>query len=167
MPSPTTHGKNESWREAGTATCCRPAAAWRPTVSSVNDGPLRSATGLYAAGLALHIADHFRRGIDVVTTEVLWLGNLSTAAGITVIAMVFTRHRLAPTAAALLGFPVAIGVAAVHLLPHWSTLSDAFPGAHGTGVTGMSWAVVLLEIVGASAMGLAGVRHAVPKLARR
>ena len=141
-------------------------ASRRPTVWSVNEGLLRYAAVLYAAGLALHTADHLRRGIDVVTTEVLWLGNLSTAAGIVVIVMVFTRHRLAPTAAVLLGFPVAIGVAAVHLLPRWSTLSDAFPGAHGTGVTPMSWAVVLLEIAGAFSLGLVGARRAYPRMAR-
>lgn len=165
MPSPTRARKNESWRGAGTATCCRPIAPWPPTVSSVNDGPLRYAAGLYAAGLALHTADHLRRGIDVITTEVLWLGNLSTAAAIVVIVMVFTRHRLAAAAAVVLGFSVAIGVAAVHLLPHWSTLSDAFPDAQGTGVTAMSWAVVLIEIVGAFAMGVAGVRQLSPQAA--
>ena len=111
---------------------------------------------MYAVGLALHTADHLRRGIDVITDEVFWLGNVSTAAGIAVVALVLTGHRFAPTAAVLLGFPVALGVSAVHLLPRWSTLSDAFPGAHDTGVTALSWAVVLLEIAGAAALGLAG-----------
>ena len=120
---------------------------------------------LYGAGLALHTADHFRRGVDVVTDEVLSLGYVSTAVGIAVIAMVLTGHRWAPTAATALGFSVAVGVSAVHLLPHWSTLSDAFPGADGTGVTAASWAVVLVEIAGGLAMGTAGLaalRRSVP-----
>lgn len=121
---------------------------------------LREAALLYGVGLVLHTADHFRRGVDVVTDEVLSVGYVSTAAGIVVIALVLMRHRWAPTAALLLGFPVAVGVAAVHLLPRWSTLSDAFPGAHGTGVTAMSWAVVLLEIAGALALGVAGLSAA-------
>ncbi len=92
---------------------------------------------LYALGLALHTADHLRRGLDAVTPQVLWAGNLSTA----------DRHlrrrprrsigyRNAPFLAALTGIPVAVGVAAVHLLPTWSAFSDTFIDAHNTGVVG-------------------------------
>jgi hypothetical protein len=42
-------------------------------------------------------------------------------------------------------------------LPYWSAFSDAFPGARGTGVTAMSWTVVLIEIVGAALMGAIGL----------
>ena len=118
---------------------------------------LRYGASLYGAGLLLHLADHLRRGTDVLTPEVLWAGYLSTAAGLFVIALVLTRHRLAPGMAAVTGLSIAVGVAAVHLLPHWSSFSDAFPGARATGVTPLSWAVVLIEIAGALALGLAGV----------
>jgi len=40
------------------------------------------------------------------------------------------------------GIPVALGVAAVHLLPKWSALSDSFLGAQHAGVTALSWTVV-------------------------
>jgi hypothetical protein len=71
---------------------------------------------------------------------------------------VLTRHRLAPVLAVAVGFPDAIGIAAVHLLPHWSSsLSDAFPGAHGTGVTALSWVAAITEIAGALAFGFAGL----------
>ena len=122
------------------------------------DRPLKAATALYALGLALHTADHIRRGTAVISPEVFWAGIFSTSMGLLTIALVFTRHRLAPLAAALLGIPVAVGVAAVHLLPHWSALSDAFPGAQGTGVTAVSYVVVLLEIAGALALGVVGLR---------
>lgn len=130
-----------------------------------HDRFLPTAALLYGGGLALHTADHFRRGIDVVTDEVLSLGYVSTAVGIAVVALVLTGHRWAPTAAMVVGFAVAVGVSAVHLLPHWSTLSDAFPGADSTGVTAVSWAVVLIEIAGGLAMGIAGLaasRRTVP-----
>lgn len=110
----------------------------------------------YALGLALHTADHFRRGLDAVTPQVLWAGNVSTAIGITVAALVIVGHRSGPLLAAVSGIPVAVGVAAVHMLPKWSALSDAFVGAHNTGVTAVSWTVVMIEIVGAVAMGIAG-----------
>jgi hypothetical protein len=112
---------------------------------------------LYALGLALHTADHLRRGTDVVTTQVLWVGNISTLVGIMVAVFVIIGNRHGPLLAAATGIPVALGVAAVHLLPRWSDLSDSFLGAHNTGVTGLSWTVVLIEIVGAAAMGVAGI----------
>jgi hypothetical protein len=118
---------------------------------------LRYATAGYALGLALHTADHLRRGLSVITPEVLWVGNISTLAGLVTIALVFMRHRAAPLAAAVLGLPTALGVAAVHLAPRWSAFSDSFPGAHHTGVTAVSWLVVALEITGAAAMGVAGI----------
>ena len=86
-----------------------------------------------------------------------WAGNLSTAVGITAVLLVLMGHRWGPLVAVLTGIPVAIGVAAVHLLPHWSAFSDAFPGANDTGVTALSYTVVLIEIAGALAMGIAGL----------
>jgi hypothetical protein len=122
------------------------------------DLELRLAALLYVAGLIAHTADHIRRGTSVITTEVLVLGFLSTLAGIVTVALIFTRNRRAPLVAAIFGFQVAIGVAAVHLLPKWSVFSDAFPGSRATGVSALSWTVVLVEIAGALALGIAGVR---------
>ena len=118
---------------------------------------LRYAALLYALGLGLHTADHFRRGLDAVTAQVLWAGNLSTLLGVITVVLVLNGSRYAPMAAALTGIPVAVGVAAVHLLPEWSAFSDAFVGADNTGVTALSWAVVLIEIVGAALMGAIGI----------
>jgi hypothetical protein len=118
---------------------------------------LKYAALLYALGLALHTADHVRRGLDVISTEVQVAGYLSTAVGIVTVALILAGNRHGPLLAAITGIPIAIGVAAVHLLPHWSVLSDAFLGAHNTCVTGESWTVVTIEIVGALAMGLIGI----------
>src|SRR5947209_17474840 len=107
------------------------------------DRLLRYATLLYGVGLVTHTADHLRRGTGVLTREVFWAGMLSTTIGVVTIGLVFARHRLAPLLAAVAGLPFVAGVAAVHLLPHWSALSDAFPDAHGTGVPALSWTVVL------------------------
>ena len=117
---------------------------------------LRNAAILYGVGLVLHLADHVRRGTEVLTGEVNLLGTISTVAGVATIGLIMMRHRLAPLAAIALGFPVALGVAAVHLLPRWSDFSDAFPGST-TGVNGLSWTVVLIEIAGAFALGVAGL----------
>jgi hypothetical protein len=109
----------------------------------------------YSAGLALHTADHFRRGLDVVTPAVLWAGNVSTVVGLAAVALVLVHHRAAPLVAACTGLPIALGVAAVHLLPSWGVLSDAFLDGP-RGVTAFSWFVVSLEIGGALAMASVG-----------
>jgi len=127
----------------------------RPT--SPSERWLRYAAALYTIGLVAHTADHIRRGTGVISPEVFWAGVVSTSVGVTTVVLVVAGHRLAPLAAALVGLPIAVGVAAVHLLPHWSVLSDAFPGAQGTGVTPLSWTVVLLEIIGAAALGVVGL----------
>jgi len=117
---------------------------------------LRWAAGVYALALALHTFDHLRRGLDASPTAVLWAGNLSTLLGVAAIVLVFSGHRWAPAFAAITGIPVAIGVAAVHLLPPWGALSESFLDG-GNGITAMSWIVVVIEIAGAFAMGIAGL----------
>jgi hypothetical protein len=120
---------------------------------------LRYATGLYLIGLIAHTADHLRRGTGVITHDVFWAGNLSTLLGVITVVLVFSRHRLAPVMAAAVGLPVALGVAAVHLLPHWSVFSDAFPGAApALKVEAISYVVVITEIVGAALMGIIAMR---------
>ena len=46
------------------------------------DWVLRSAAIFFAAGLALHPADHLRRGTGVLTPEVFWGGMVITVAGV-------------------------------------------------------------------------------------
>jgi hypothetical protein len=116
------------------------------------DRSLRSAVIVFAGGLALHTADHLRRGVGVLTPEVLWGGTVLTVAGVITIAAVLARHRFAAKVAVVVGFYTAISVAASHLLPRWSSLSDAFPGS---GVDALSWVAVSVEIAGALALGAA------------
>src|SRR4051812_36817811 len=120
-----------------------------------DDRLLRGAAIFYAIGLALHTADHMRRGLDAVTHHVFWAGNVSSVVGVTAVVLILTGHRLAPAAAVAAGFPIAIGVAAVHLLPTWSAFSDSFVDNQ---VSWMSWTVVSIEIVGALATGVFGWR---------
>ena len=117
---------------------------------------LRYAAAFYLVAWAVHTGDHLRRGTGVVTTEVLVLGYGAAVLQLAGVAAVFVRWRWAAAAAMAIGFPDAVGISAVHLLPHWSSFSDAFPGAHGTGVTGFSWFAAAIEILGAMAFGIAG-----------
>jgi len=124
---------------------------------------LRSAAIFYGVGLAIHTADHIRRGSGVLPPAVRTAGAISTILGVIAVVLVLRRHRLAPLIAALVGFQGAIGIARVHLLSSPGSFSDAFPGAVGTGVTAFSWVAVILEIAGALVLGIAAanvlVRH--------
>ncbi len=130
-----------------------------PADLSHGERMLRYAAVLFAAGLLVHTGDHLRRGLDVVTTEVFWAGNVSTVLAVAVIALVFLGNRWAPLLAVAAGFSQALGVAAVHLLPGWGAFSDSLSAG---GVDALSWAAVLIEIGGALALGVAGaavLRH--------
>ena len=118
---------------------------------------LSYAAAFYAVAWAIHTGDHVRRGVGVLTVEVSTLGSIVAIAQLLVVAAVFLRWRWAALAAALIGLPDAVGIAAVHLLPHWSAFSDAFPGAQRTGVTAFSWFAAVLEVVGALLFGMAGI----------
>jgi hypothetical protein len=114
---------------------------------------LRAAALVFAAGFVLHNADHVRRGFDALTAHVLVAGSLGGLLTLGAIGLVLARHPLAPLAAVAVGYQMAVGVAAVHLLPRWSAFSDSLPDGP---VDGWTWVAVLAEIAGALAFGLAG-----------
>ncbi len=120
--------------------------------------PLVVVTVVFAVALVVHAADHFRRGMDVLAWPVFWAGNLQMVLAVITIVLVFRRHRLAPVFAVVVGFVSAIGFVLAHLLPHWSSLSDSFTGAHvAPHVTGFSWFAALFEIAADLALGFVGV----------
>ena len=85
------------------------------------DRLLRYAALFFTAGLLVHGADHWRRGFGVLTPEVYWAGMAVSVLGVIAISLVLLRHRLAALVAVAVGFSTALGVAASHLLPHWSS----------------------------------------------
>jgi hypothetical protein len=117
---------------------------------------LKWAALAYAAAWAVHTADHVRRGPGSLTAEVFAAGGLAAIAQLSAVALVLIGWRGAPLIAVWVGLVDAAGIAAVHFLPHWSVFSDAFPGAHGTGVTAFSWFAAVSETVAALAFGIAG-----------
>jgi hypothetical protein len=130
------------------------SAAPGETGASRGSRALRYAALCYAAGFLLHTVDHLRRGLDVLTPEVLWAGNVSSLMAVAAIALVMIGHRVAPLVAIAAGFSQAIGVSAVHLLPEWGAFSDSLSSGS---VDALSWLAVLSEIAGAAIFGAAGV----------
>ena len=110
---------------------------------------------LFAVGSAVHLVDHLRRGQGSITDELYWAGNLAIVVQVAVITLIFTRHRLAPLAAAAAGFPLALGFLAAHWLPEWSALSD--PVWEVSSMGWLSYAASALEIGGALAIGCTGL----------
>src|SRR5437764_15063061 len=70
--------------------------------------------------------------------------------------MALRRHPRAPAYAAVVGFSGAVGIAASHLAPHWSSLSDPYPDLS---VDALSWAVMLVEIAAALVLGIVALRE--------
>ena len=113
------------------------------TEGLLEDQVLRYAAFVFAAALLVHGADHWRRGFKVLTPEVYWAGMVLSVLAVISITLVLTRHSWGPL------------VAASHLLPHWSSFSDAFPGS---GVDSLSYAAVVFEVIGSLVFGAAGMR---------
>lgn len=109
---------------------------------------LRATAVAYGVAVAVHIGDHVRRGLDASPRVVLALGTFALLLQATAVVAVLARHALAPVIALAVTVPNTIGVVAVHLLPRWSGLSDAFPGAdRAPGVTAFSWVTAIAEVV--------------------
>jgi hypothetical protein len=109
---------------------------------------------VFAAGSAVHLVDHLRRGQGSVTDALYFSGNLALILQVTTVVLVLTRHRLAPIVAVAAGFPLALGFFSAHWLPEWSSLSDPLWEIDSWGW--FSYVASSLEIVGALAVGLAG-----------
>jgi hypothetical protein len=106
------------------------------------------------AGSAVHTFDHLRRGQGSVTEHLYWVGNFGLIVQVVLITLILTRHRIAPLAAVIAGPPLALGFAAAHWLPTWSSFSDSFV-SHGA--SAFSYFASALEIAGALAVAIAGL----------
>ena len=120
---------------------------------------LRRTAVVFIVAVTVHGADHVRRGVGVVTTQVLSAGTIQYLLAVIALALVFRRHPWAPVVAIALGFASAIGFTAAHVLPHWSSFSDPFTGSPvAPNVTVLSWATAIFEIGADLAFGWAGLR---------
>lgn len=109
----------------------------------------------FAVGSAVHVIDHLRRGQGSVTESLYVLGNAALVLQVVTIVLVLVRHRFAPLIAAVAGLQLAIGFAAAHWLPHWSSMSD--PVWEIESGAWFSTVASLLEIGGALAVGVTGL----------
>jgi hypothetical protein len=118
--------------------------------------PLAIASIAFVAANLLHTLDHFRQGVSGLTTEILVAGTTLTVLAMVVMVMALRHHSRAPALAAVVGLSGVVGIAASHLAPHWSALSDPYPDIS---VDALSWAVMLFEIAAAGALAIVALRE--------
>jgi hypothetical protein len=116
---------------------------------------LGGAAALFVAANVLHSLDHVRQGVDRLAVDVVAGGALLSIAALLALALALRQDPRAPIVCAGVGLAGALGVAAAHLAPHWSALSDPYPGL---GLDALSWAVMLAEIAAALVLAVAGAR---------
>ena len=150
----------------------RPMEAVRPPRSADRSRPasaadrtpqlLRGAAILFTVAVLLHNSDHLRRGADAIGRDVFWIGSAAMIVEVGVVMLIFLRHRLAPLAAMVAGFSLAVGYTFVHFTPSRSWLSDSFVSGAARGI---SVGAAGLETAAAVVLGMVGayvMRHGQP-----
>lgn len=122
------------------------------------DHRFRICAAVFGAAVALHGADHLRRGMDVIPPAVMLAGMIQIVLAVVTIVVVFRGSPWAPHAAVVVGFVSAVGSNAAHLLPTWGFFSDSCVNAPPAArVTWFSWTTAVFEIIAAIVFGLAAL----------
>lgn len=117
---------------------------------------LACAAALFVAVNVLHSLDHVRQGFDGLTPEILSVGTLLALVALVALVLALRADPRAAIVCAGVGLSGALGIAASHLAPHWSALSNPYPEI---GVDALSWAVMLAELTAALLLAVAGWRE--------
>jgi hypothetical protein len=117
---------------------------------------LASAATLFVAANVLHTLDHVRQGLDRLAVEVVGAGTLLSIAAVLALVLALRRDVRAPVVCMGVGLAGALGVAAAHLAPHWSALSDPYADL---GLDALAWAIMLAEIAAGLVLAAAGARE--------
>jgi hypothetical protein len=112
----------------------------------------------------LHTLDHLRQGTGGLSPAIFAGGATLSVLAVIAMVMALRHHPRAPSFCAVVGLTGAVGVAASHLAPHWSTLSDPYPDLS---VDALSWAVMLAEIAAALVLGIVALRQLAAEPATR
>lgn len=118
---------------------------------------LRWTTVAFVIALAVHGADHLRRGMNIIPFAVMLAGNIQLVFAAITVVLVFRSSRAASSFAVAVGSISAIGFTAAHLLPSWGLFSDSFINAPPAArVTWFSWVSAIVEILADIALALVG-----------
>src|SRR3954453_16372522 len=96
------------------------------TGTRIRDDWLAIAAIAYLVANLLHGADHIRQELAGVNVAIAAGGAMLPAAGVAAVTVARRHDPRTPLVAAVVGTSAAILVAASHVLPHWSVLSDSY-----------------------------------------
>jgi hypothetical protein len=117
---------------------------------------LTTAASLFVATNVLHSLDHARQGFDRLNVEIVVAGSLLTAGAVVALVLALRADRRAAAVCLAVGTSAVLGVAASHLAPHWSALSDPYPDLS---LDVLSWAVMLAELAAAAVLAVVSARE--------
>jgi formate hydrogenlyase subunit 3/multisubunit Na+/H+ antiporter MnhD subunit len=120
----------------------------------VKDRYLVALNELLVVMIVVHDLDHVRQG-RALQSELFGVGAVALVTGIISLVLAVRAHWLAPAAAAVVGFGNVVGVALVHVAPHWGPFSDPYSAAH---VDWFSWTVIVTMMFVGLLLGIAGMR---------
>jgi hypothetical protein len=115
---------------------------------------LPALNGLLVVMIVVHDLDHLRQG-RALKSELYGVGAIALLTAMVSLILAVREHWLAPAAAIVVGFGNVVGVALVHVAPHWGPLSDPYAAAH---VDWFSWTVIVAMMFVGLMLGVAGLR---------
>lgn len=110
------------------------------------------ATTGYVALNVLHVLDHVRQG-RALAPEVTYPGTAVLVLAVVLTVLAFRHSPVAPAAAVVFGVVTALGLVAVHVLPHWSAFSDSYLPLH---LDAVSWLSLLTLLAAGITVGICG-----------
>ena len=110
-----------------------------------------------------HFLDHLRQDRELAA-EVYAVGTSGYVATALLLGLVLAGSRFAPPVAAAFGASVVAGFALVHIVPDWSAISDPYSAF---GADALSWALVVVPMLTAVWLVVAGLRTSAPVRAHR
>jgi hypothetical protein len=116
---------------------------------------LARAAVLYATMDLLHVLDHVRQGRDI-PDGVLVLGVIAIVLTLTLVVLAVRRHPAAAPLGVVLGGGLALGFAAVHLLPDWGVFSQSYEDLN---VDALSWLLAIVPMFAAVLLALTAARE--------
>lgn len=127
------------------------------TRSETGEGDLLllGAATFFAAAVLVHGADHVRRGVDAISTDVFWIGTAAVVLQVALVVLACQRHRVASLTSAIGGFALALGYVVVHFTPERDLLSDSFVSALDLSM--MSLVAATMEVSAALTLGVCGL----------
>jgi hypothetical protein len=126
----------------------------RVPADEVGDRALARAATLFAVAVIVHNADHLRRGVEHLHTDVFASGMFGIVLEVAIVILVMQRHRLAPMICLFGGLALAAGYLEVHIAPAHGLLSDSFTSDPHT--SPLSWAAASGEIIAAILLSVVG-----------